>query len=124
LKQNRGGGGRPGQASPPWRALAGAGGARPAAAGPTAACAGAQRQRRVGLARAALGSEEAAARLVPAAARRGGGGAARCEHQRGQAALVRVQAGREVVQRRLAAHGGDGAVRPAAAWSKSSMETW
>ena len=61
--------------------------------------------------------------LVPAAVGPGGGEAARCEHQRGQAALVRVQAGREVVQRRLAAHGGDGAVRPAAAWSRTSVET-
>ena len=61
--------------------------------------------------------------LAPAAVGPGGGEAARCEHQRGQAALVRVQAGREVVQRRLAAHGGDGAVRPAAAWSRTSVET-
>ena len=67
---------------------------------------------------------EAAAQLVPAAARPGGSGVALGERQRPRATPVRAQTGREVVQRRLAAHGGDGAVRPAAAWSKSSVETW
>ena len=84
-------GGRPGQASTPWRALAGAGrGARPAAAGPTAACAVAQQQRRVGPARAALGSGVASARRCPS----GGTGQRRrrrgsCRRRRGQAAAER-----------------------------------
>ena len=47
---------------------------------------------------------------VPAAAGPSGSGAARCEHQRRRAALVRAQGCRGVVQARLAAYGGGGTV--------------
>ena len=46
---------------------------------------------------------------MPAAVGPSGDGAARGEHQRAWAALVRAQAWRGVVQARLAAYGGDGA---------------
>ena len=46
--------------------------------------------------------------LAPAAAGPGGGEAARCEHQQGQAALVRAQAGRGAARAWRSACGGGG----------------
>ena len=53
----------------------------------------------------------------------GGGGATRGEQQRARAGLVRAQTGREAARAGRSACGGGDAVRPTAAWSRTSVET-
>ena len=53
----------------------------------------------------------------------GGGGATRGELQRARAGLVRAQTGREAARAGSSACGGGDAVRPTAAWSRTSVET-